>query len=236
MMVADHRTFFFLHVMKTAGTTFNQYLDQKFDPAQVFPGPTSWKGDGGYWHIDKILSLTDEQRSSIRLFRGHFPFIIAERFRTPDYVILSILREPVDRTISFLAMRQRRRAPHLSLEAIYDDAVTFENFIHDHMTKVFSFTPADSPRTYFDPMVVDDTRLDIAKRNLARVDVLGFQDRLDDMLAALHRRFAWRLDGVSSRNIGQNPEVSAAFRRRIEDENRFDLALYEYAQELHAAR
>ena len=69
-----------------------------------------------------------------------------------DLVTLTLLRDPVERTISLLrVMREQREAWHdLTLEQIYDDANMFPRLIHNHQTKMYSITGADRPQSYRD--------------------------------------------------------------------------------------
>jgi hypothetical protein len=87
------------------------------------------------------------------------------------------------------------------------------------------------------PLDVDAERLELAKANLAKVDVVGTQETFDDVLADLRERFGW--DMGSAENIHVTPgkrEVPESFRRRIAADNPADMEFYAFAQELRAGR
>jgi hypothetical protein len=247
---------FFVHVMKTGGTTLFRHLRQNFELDELYP----------YRHLDirfegpkldirlhlslpYLQSLTPERRQRIRVYTGHFPFVACELLGGP-FVTMTILRDPVDRTVSLL--RQfRRRAPWRqeslgnpgwaarTLEELYEHELIYEPLVHNHQAKIFSMTVADHPDSYMDPITVDRARLELAKENLARVDVLGLTERYDELLDDVQDRFGW----VVQREARANPTpsddqepVSEALLRRIAEDNALDLELYEHAQRLQAER
>ncbi len=229
--------FFFIHVMRTGGTTFEQQLRRGFPRAEVYPNPDVDFPDGDIMHhleVSYLLGLPAERLDAIRLFYGHFPYVVTEMLGR-DLVTLTVLRDPVERTISLLrVMRRQREAWHeLTLEQIYDDANMFPRLIHDHQTKVFSITREDRPQDYRDEIDVDNARLEIAKRNLERVDVIGLTEQYGEFLASLRDRFGWQLGEQARLNAaGDAPEAAPALRRRIAADNAIDLEFYEHAREL----
>ena len=233
--------YFFVHVMRTGGTTFEQQLRRGFPRAEVYPNPDLDFPGGDIMHhleISYLLGLPPERLDVIRLFYGHFPYVVTEMLGG-DLVTVTVLRDPVERTISLLrVLREQREAwRELTLEQIYDDPNLFPRLVHNHQTKVFSITAPDRPRSYRDEIAGDAARLEIAKRNLARVDVVGLTEHYGEFLATLGDRFGWQLSEQARLNAaGGAPEESPALRRRIADDNAIDIELYDYARELHAAR
>jgi hypothetical protein len=233
--MSDQR-FFFIHVMKTAGGTLRRHILANFEREQVYP----WElidADmlAANTSLEYLTSLPASRRAQIRVFTGHFPFMAVELLGG-GLTTITILRDPVDRTLSFLRQRKRdddmRRS--LSLEEIYDDAGLFRSLIKDHQTKLFALTVDDRPRSLGDVIDVDAERLEMAKRNLERIDVIGIQERFDALVAELERRFAWRRAHVPNQNVdpGARTAVPPSFRRRIAEDNRADMEFFEYAVRL----
>ncbi len=84
-----------------------------------------------------------------------------------------------------------------------------------------------------DVVDVDERRIEIAEANLAKVDVIGFQERFDGFLDEVGRRFGWLFGDVPTLNVSDPQDAAApVFRCRIADGNVADLAFYEYAQRL----
>ncbi len=233
------RAFFFVHVMKTAGTTFVRQLQQQFPAESIYPSRgidwTSPNDVEAYINIPRLLALSAERRSQVQIYTGHFPFMVCDLL-DPELVTLTVLRDPIDRTISVLKQFKRREARFRdsSLEAIYDDRPIFRFFVENHQTKVFSLAPEDNEVAINCGLTIDDARYARARENLARVDVIGFTEMYDDFVDEVRSRFGWWPAGVD-REVRANVstedwDVEPAFRERIAADNAYDVRLYEYAR------
>jgi hypothetical protein len=234
MTEVDQR-FFFIHVMKTAGGTLRQHLRTNYAPDQFYPlkqfEPDMHRANV---RLDYLTSLPPHRRHRIRVFTGHFPFVAAE-LMGGGFITLTILRDPVERTLSFL--RQYRRNHGGSLEEIYEDPILFPSLIHNHQAKLFAITAEDRPESYMDVLEVDAERLALAKANLDRVDAVGIQERFEEFLALLGERFGWRFGNVSDRNVTEKrADAPESLRRRIAGDNEADMEFYEHARELFGTR
>jgi hypothetical protein len=230
--------FFFIHVMKTGGSTFVQHIRANFERDEVYPcAELDPEEHLPRFNIHYLTGLSPERRERIRLYMGHFPFV-ATQLLGMELVTLAILREPVERTISYLKHCQRYHEQHrsLSLEQIYEDPLFFSMLMHDHQAKLFAMVPDDQPESYHDVIDVDERRLEIAKANLERVDVLGLQEHFDEFLSEIAHHYGWRIEGVRNREVGAESEVSSSLRRRIAEDNAADLDFYEHALRLWERR
>ncbi|MDQ1533153.1 MAG: hypothetical protein QOF28_914, partial [Actinomycetota bacterium] len=211
--------FFFVHVMKTGGATFRRHIEHNFrSPGAVYPDRDL---DGNLREanilVERVLHLPPERRAAIRAYTGHFPFVIPGMI-DPELITLTMLRDPVARTISYLKHCRRYHERHhdLPLEAIYEDPFSFPTLIHDHQVKIFAMTRDDRLESYMDVIEIDDARRRVAESNLERVDVVGLHEGYDDFLAEMHRRFGWDIRERSPWRVGEeNWDVSTSFRRRI---------------------
>ena len=210
---------------------------------------------------DAVISVHQLQErfrargDEIRVITGHFPLCVAALLGG-DFTTLTILREPVERTLSYLRHRQRD-APEdrdKSLEEIYEDPYRFDGLVHNHMTKMFSLT-ADEATTWMrwvsDAFArppeettawiltkVDFTpqRLERAKEGLASVDAIGLQERFEEFCADLSRRFGWDLGPRLYENRSQPQQASRSLRARIAADNEMDVELYEFGRRLYERR
>jgi hypothetical protein len=240
---------FFLHVMKTGGNTLKASVRDNFEPHELYPGPEDifFRDTGAvsfrHFMIPRLRAVADERRRSIRVYMGHFPYVAREVIGG-DLTTITLLRDPVDRTISMLRQLQRpwwldpnrtSKMHGLSVEELYEHPRVYEHFIHNHQTKIFSMTLADDPQGFMQVIDVDASRLALAKENLERVEVLGLTERYDDLLDDVSERFGWRVQRGTRLNAApesSRSEVSASLRRRIIEDNAIDLELYEHAREL----
>jgi len=245
---------FFVHVMKTGGTTVFRYLRENFELDELYPyRPLDIRFVGDevdithHLRVPYLLSLSDERRRRIRAYAGHFPLVAADLLRI-DLLTVTLLRDPIERTISLLHQLTRGtawldpsgRAPlALSLEEAYEHPAVFEPLIHDHQTKVFSMTADDHPETYRDVIAIDDARLASAVSNLEQIGVLGVTEQYDAFLDALGSRTGWHLPRGLQKNTApaeSSVTVSESFRRRIAHDNAIDVELYARAVDLLADR
>ncbi len=216
-----HRRFFFVHVMKTGGTSFVFQLLRNFAPDEVYPdgaldrrSPTDAEP---YASLTALERLAPERRAAIRVYTGHFPLVAREQMG-PDVVTLTLLREPVDRVVSVLKHFKRLwpRYHDLELDAVYDDELVFRHFVEHYQTRMFALDRADHTRAFAsaveydvlrdaldDPdrrsaalapdavVPVDADRLARAKRNLAAVDVLGVNEDFAAFVGQMRDAYGW---------------------------------------------
>ena len=110
---------------------------------------------------------------------------------------MTVLRDPVERTISMLRelgrtdswtdpnSTQPAAMAGLTIEQVYEDPKVFEPLILNHQTKIFAMNPSDRLGTYMDVVPIDDQRLDAAKANLAKVDLIGVTENYGAFLHEL---------------------------------------------------
>jgi hypothetical protein len=223
--------------MKTGGATFRSHIYRNFAEGEVYPVPRQDDMQRA-WLVDYVLSLPPERTARFRAYTGHFPFVVTELLGF-ELVRITMLRDPVERTISYLKHCKRYHEQHrdLALEEIYEDPFYFSCFVHNHQAKLFSMTRDDRLESYMDIIDVDDRRLEIAKANLEKVDVIGLSERSGEFADDMAARFGFRFKRVSNRRVSnENWDASSSLRRRIADDNAADLAFYEFAMQLYEQR
>jgi hypothetical protein len=149
-----------------------------------------------------------------------------------------VLREPVERTLSYLR-HHRKLTPgdaHLSLEEVYEDPLRYDRLVHNHMVKMLGMTAEEMTAWVMTTVDFTPAHLERAKQQLAAVDVVGVQEDFEPFCAELEARFGWDLGPPVVANDTPHEPVSDAFRQRIASDNALDVELYRYACELVAAR
>jgi Sulfotransferase family len=229
--------FFFVHVQKTAGTSLIKRLAHTFGQAGVYPNKTDGEIVSCVISVEHLLSRWRARNDEIRVVSGHFPLCTTELLGA-DFTTLTLLREPVERTLSYLRHHRvltpaERDRP---LEAIYDDSFRFHGLVHNHMVKMFSLTPAEMTGGMLTRVDFTPERLERAKERLAGIDAIGLQEDFDEFCVELTRRFGWRLGEPLHANRTEHFEVSDAFRARIAEDNAMDVELYEFAKRIRERR
>ena len=234
--------FFVAHMQKTAGTALRDRLRATFPDEQIYPNAT----DGPDARISVISVKHLQERwavrgQDIRLLTGHFPVRTTELLGVP-FVTFTVLRHPVERTLSFLRhqaeRRQRGATEDTPLIEMYEDPFRFESMIQNHMTRTLSLTP--------DEMVAGDgvltrvpytaERLEMAKQALRNLDTFGLQERFDDLCTELGQRWGLETGGPLRTNTTEPTDVPAGFAERIAEDNALDMELYEYGVRLYQER
>jgi Sulfotransferase family len=239
------RRFFFVHVQKAAGTELRERLKRLFAPEALYPDKT----DGDIVTVApqvsaaQLLARWEVRKDEIEVVTGHFPLATAELLDA-DFTTLTVLREPVERTLSHLR-HYRSLSPEArgkSLEAIYDETPAYV-FLRDHMVKMFAMTAdevATAARENKWPVVkyieLTRDRMARAQERLANVDVLGLQDRFDEFCAVLQSEFGWQLGEPLYANRTPHTDVPDSLRARIAADNALDVEFFEYACDLYDRR
>ena len=182
---------------------------------------------------------------------------VADEF--PEHLTVTVLRDPVERTISHLRQIAALRETPDDLEEIYADPLWHDR-LADHQTQVFSSTrdaylaqetngarygvdataPAPDggrPRMWAAfataigrPRVIDATTYAEAARRLDRIDEVGVTPRLDLLAARLSARIGVELPAVRRVNVRDGEVVvSPELVERIEADCTWDRKLYERA-------
>jgi hypothetical protein len=236
---------FFVHVQKTGGTDLFTRIggdpsiplehDRWFSEAEIYPNDT----DGDVFtvapqlSVDQLLLRWKERRDEIRIVLGHFPLCTVELLDA-EFTTLTVLREPVERTLSFLR-HHRRLTPadrDKPLEAIYDEPFRFESLLHNHMVKMFALTTEEMTDGMLTAVDFTPEWLERAKRGLESVDVVGLQEDFEGFCRELEARFGWPLGAPFYANRTTPVDVPQSFRDRIAADNALDVELYEFARDL----
>jgi hypothetical protein len=112
--LTEDEQLYFLHIQKTAGTTFTAALDDRFPTQEICPaiiGP-------------ELFQLPIESLKNYTLFRGHFGYNLVSILPRKS-VVITILRDPVERVLSNID-HIRRYPDHKNHDLLQSgDLITF---------------------------------------------------------------------------------------------------------------
>jgi Galactose-3-O-sulfotransferase len=239
----EDRALIFVHPPKTAGSTLSRIMDWEYNPLEV----CNIDGRFYYWSFQRISAWPKERLAKIRLFKGHMPFGLHEFVPRPATYI-TVLRDPIKRTLSEYYYRQHRRthpiadrdAKRLSLEEYvasvpYNNPQTKAIAGVDHPCRYHLLSVVPSHHIYSGPCTAET--LAVAKDNLYRhFSLIGLTERFEETLALAKLLFGWKISCYTS--IQQGPgrpkktEISARARGLIAEYNKFDMELYSFGVSL----
>ena len=225
--------------MKTAGSTFRRRMVRELGAAQVFPSTELDPPEAlPNLKVSYLTSVDAGRLRSVRAFAAHLPYFATELVPTPS-LTLTILRHPVERTISYLKQHHRDRSlgPERTLESIYELPWHHSLHIKNYQARVFATEAHEGIDSVLTEVEMDPFRLARAKERIRSVDILGLQERFDEFVEEAVGRLGWRGNLIVQDQRRSEPvEVSKSFRRRIADDNAEDVELYEFACDLYEAR
>jgi hypothetical protein len=227
--MASPDRFFFVHVQKTAGTALLRRLKSWFPSEAIYPDPSDGIIPDAVLVHEQLAERYAVRRDEIRVITGHFPLCVAEMLPDP-FTTLTVLREPVERTLSYLRHHRWLLNEDRPLEEVYADPFRFHGLVHNHMVKMFALTPETMKAGALTHVDFEPAHLALAKERLATVDVVGVQERFEEFCAELERRYRWDLGPPLFANRTEPVDVDPAFRARIAEDNALDLELYEFAR------
>lgn len=240
-------TDYFLHIPKTAGTTFMAALDRQFQTEQVCPGKL-WRD---------LLRLNAADLSRFRLFRGHF-YNLLQPYLGRQVRTLTFLRDPIERALSHYAhvVREPGHSFHKhalelgSLEAFIADPLTrpmISNFQTRSLGLPFDIRGiaarfgADQLKalaferhieTWMPEPGDEEALLQTALTRLHEMAFVGLVERFDESLVRLDRLSGWSVREIAGIRLNQSPQritrdsLDPTTRAALEQANRLDRALY----------
>lgn len=228
--------FFFVHLLKTAGTSLFVRFQRHFGEDGVYPNPSD--GDAVVVAPQlvpaRLVERWAERGDEIRMVAGHLPFCTQALLDTP-FTTLTVLRDPVDRTLSYLR-HHRQRTPEDAdrpLEDIYEQQPRFDWLIHDHMVKMLGMSVEEMTDGMLTSLATGPSHLRVALDRLEHeIDLFGLTEHLDTFWQELQDRYGFRLGTNVVTNDTAPTRAPDALRRRIADDNRLDVELYERTVEL----
>jgi hypothetical protein len=128
MTQVQENRYFFVHVMKTGGTSFTDILRANFTSDQRYPDALMsketgfWERTEAYLHVPNLVASVNAWDSQLRIVLGHVPYAVRSLL-PQNYQAITLLRHSVDSAISYLRHCRRYHNEHmpLTLEEIYED-------------------------------------------------------------------------------------------------------------------
>ena len=227
-------TLIFLHIPKTAGTTFSTVLFRQYAPQACFYRTGNKISDS----LDELAGLPENARQSLELiYILHAGFGIHHLLPTPSSYV-SFLREPWSRLISdyFHACRNSDHSfyAHAQAGATIDDFV-FHRLKKQGLTNPMTrFISGINPYQPFHSLPVN--ALDVAIDNIERhFGFLGLTEQYDESLLLIKQHYKWGNIQYLRKNVGKKNVLHTSFHpatlASFQEGNAMDYSLYAYAKQ-----
>jgi ketosteroid isomerase-like protein len=225
--VASTRKCVFVHVPKTAGTGLNIAMRYALGPDAVSQG----------FNATNMTSSEAQQLDRFDVISGHISMADVRRYFS-DRAILTILRDPIDRCLSWYYWARKDSTPAFSSDiaaAKRHDIESFFDLDHRfHYRNLFNRQVRQLGDHVLNVSTDLDKAYDAAKATLRSAAWVGRQETLAADLAKLGKRLPEMADlPMSTANAtGQKSlaaEASPAVIKRIRELNAYDLDLYAFA-------
>jgi hypothetical protein len=208
---------FFVHIPKTAGTSFGFVLENNFG---IHHCATTHAGHHVFNQAD--LAFAKKLFPGLRSIAGH-NLINPSRFSVPDPFFMTFLREPVARVLSHYAHIDRRHQKHNLPRIGFEEALRTRGELENLQVK----------------KLAGSRNLDQAKAFLERCSFVGLTEKFDLSLSLLDRVSPYKLDlGYRKFRVSKDNSLTreiASDARLMElarEFNQLDIQLYSFATEV----
>jgi hypothetical protein len=237
----------FNHIEKTAGSTMRHVLFRAVGGDRLF---FSYTPRAHVQRIEEIYRELDRPLRGRYAVAAHTGYGVRDRLPPRhDYSEFTVLRDPVERTVSryFYGHDIQRRglggglAADVSIEAWLD-----ENVLHSYNNQT-AFLGGLWARHHLDGEEMrrehfDRELLERAKRNLESHEVVGLTERFDETLLLLRDAYDWPMVRTLYRPVNRGgkrrsaPALSERELEAVRASNALDIELYEHARQLFESR
>jgi hypothetical protein len=233
-----HAPLVYVHIPKTAGTAFRRLIGRQY-PERFRKAPNTFTHSSeAEERVRRILADSPPPLA----IAGHLVFGLRDVL-PPGARYLTILRDPVERTLShyayLVAPRDPAERPHglLARETPYRSDLTLEECLADprYLPDNLQTRMLVARRSPFEDLPAD--ALERAKEHLRhRFAFVGVTERLDEFTALLTVSLGWRAALPRQTRVGERridrSSLTPSELRALEEHNVRDRELYELAREL----
>lgn len=224
----------FLHIPKTAGSTFSKVLRWQYRGVGKFV----FKGKR-LLDIERFSSLSPEEKRGIGLYTGHAPLFtgVEEADSAPT---ITILRDPLKRVRSFIQHVSEGKSPHL-LEDYPPETFVLDEFLESGYSELSNLQ--SRMLVNYDEVggelrinsLTEDEMVETAISNLTdRITCFGLQEQFDYSLVLFARTLGWKTpyyESMNRKNVRKLLTFEQRHLDRIAELNSADIKFYEIAKQ-----
>lgn len=216
----------FLHSMKTGGTTLNGIVDKLYRSKSIYK-----IGANRVESTNQLIALPQDKKDELEFITGHMYYGLHNHLGECEYI--TILRNPIERAISTY-YHVLDRDYHPWNPTLVDENLSLIDYVekdmmaaNNHQTIMISgFSEIEFKENPQKALLVAMENLD------KKFSAIGITERFDEFVILLNKKFGWNIQEFEKLNVrGKEYNVSISERKIIEEHNKQDLELYEYANQ-----
>lgn len=225
-------TLIFLHIPKTAGSTFHHILEKNYNPENSFTIDGLHPGNS----VSEFKELSVDKRSSVDLLKGHMLFGLHKYIPTACTYI-TFLRDPVERVVSYYYY-VCRFPEHYLHDKVVGRKMTLQQFVESGLTtEIYDFQVKllAGDKSALHSWQYDDSLLELARNNIEQnFSVVGFVEFFDQSLLLMKHNLGWNFDPYYRKlnvtaNRAQIDTIGKNIIEFIRKKNALDCTLYNWA-------
>ena len=222
--------FFFLHIPKTAGTTWRSIIDLQLGSENVI----TYYNQSNSSLIDNLWALVASKPNNLGLI-GHYNFGVHNNLnRAPltnrEYKYYTFLRNPIDITVSAYYERLKRYPNEFKKQngttmTILEHIESHQHFYDNIQTRMIAGTPGSRK--------INQQELILAKENINNnFDFVGIVEKFDESILLLSKILKWRPCRYGALNQNLEPKtLDQITEKYIKKITFYDSQLYNFALE-----
>ena len=226
MKTFTNQNLIFLHLPKNGGNTLHGILDRMYPKENTFNIKVV---DNTKLNIPEFKALSQKERTSIKLLKGHMNFGL-HNYLIGNTKYITFLRKPEERIISFYHYA-KSRPQHRLYKSITEQNWSLKDFVthcdegdvHNAQIRWIS-----GLKDVNEKQMLEKAKLNIDKH----FSFVGFQEHFDTSLLILSNLYGWGIPFYVYLNKGKHGKSSKLLDSEtikiIAEKNKGDMELYDY--------
>lgn len=223
----------FLHIPKTAGTTFTSILKRQYFGNKCFSFTYDINSD-----TRRYEALSDIERASITLFTGHAPIMTGIK-DADNATTITFLRDPVSRVKSFCQHVSEGKSPYL-INDFPPSTFNLDDFLDSGKGELSNLQAKTLINTRSCETPLFDSLLPAEARDAAldclfnKISYFGLQEYFNESLIIFSSALNWKMPFYAYKNKKENSKLiqfKPRHLQKIAALNAIDIEIYNHARE-----